>query len=129
MLLQRKHPTMKTLHYYTSAGNQRHVAVEGTVSYILEHAPEGSAVYYTDDSIEIVRAGKARWTKLLDSSGVVSGATAIRASLGKPLEFFALFTVEHGVTDPVLGCAGELARMNAVLAAVNADLRFCAALA
>lgn len=117
---------MKTQHYYTFAGYQRHVAVEGTVTYKLEHAPAGSGVHYTDESIEAVRAGKARWTKLLDNSGVVSGATALRVEIAKPLDFLALFTVEHGVTDPVLGCAGELARMNATLAAVNADLRFCA---
>jgi len=119
---------MKTQHYYTFAGNQRHVAVKGTVAYSLENAPAGSAVYYTDDSVEAVVARKSRWTKLLDNSGVVSGATALRVELAKPLDFFALLTVEHGVSDPVLGCAGELARMNATLAAANADLRFCTAM-
>jgi hypothetical protein len=117
---------MNTQHYYTSTGFQRYVKVEGTVRYDLETAPAGSAVYYTDDSIESVRAGKANWTKLLDNSGVIAGATALRVEVGTPNASFALLTVEHGVTDPVLGCAGELARMNATLAVVNADLRFCA---
>ena len=122
-------PTMKTQHFYTFAGNQRHVMIEGTVAYTLENAPAGSAVYYTDDSVETVRAGKSSWIKLLDNTGVVTGATALRVELAKPIDFFALLTVERGITDPVLGCAGELARMNATLAAVNADLRFCAAVA
>ncbi|MGD9477052.1 hypothetical protein [Shinella sp. G-2] len=86
-------------------------------------------MHYTDDTTNAVRAGKARWTKLLDNSGTVSGATALRVELGKSLDFFALFTVEHGAADPVLGCAGELARMNATLAAVNADLRCTAIMA
>lgn len=120
---------MNTHHYYTFAGFQRHIAINGTVRYNLATAPEGSAAYYTDDSIETVRAGKASWTKLLDNSGVVSGATALRVNIAKPLDFFALFTVERGIDDPILGCAGELARMNATLAAVNADMRFCAAAA
>lgn len=119
---------MKTEHFYTFAGRQRAVYVNAygdTVTYSLQDAPTGSYVEYTDMPEELVRSGKASWFTLLDNEGPITGATAIRAILNGSPSPLSKMEVQSS-SDAVMACAGQLARMNAVFAEVNSDMRLIA---
>ncbi|MBZ9975519.1 hypothetical protein [Mesorhizobium sp. BR-1-1-10] len=126
---------MTTEHIYTAGGHQRaihNLPVYGeTVAYAIERhdaAANDQATYVemTDDADHVVRSGKASWHRVEGDKGYLTGATAIRLANGCS-GWVKLYV--GGLNGPDAGCVGELTRINAVLASVNADLRFCAAVA
>ena len=126
---------MNTQHVYTCKGNQR--AIFGVAKYgetiafsiELHHAaPTDNPTYLemTDDADAVVRSGKATWHPVNGATGYIAGATALRVANNN--SGWTKLNLEW-VEGPDAACIGLATRNNAILATINADMRFCAAAA
>ncbi|WP_442577824.1 hypothetical protein ACSBOB_19960 [Mesorhizobium sp. ASY16-5R] len=122
---------MKSDHIYTCKGKQRAVFVSAygeTIAFNVERAPAGTFLEMTDDAADVVRSGKAQWHRVNTLGGLLTGATAIRLSVGESPDGFTRLAIATA-KDPMDGVTGSLTRMNAQLDTANRDLRACVALA
>lgn len=115
---------------YTSTGKQRAVFTGGkTNRFDLQGAPSGSVVEWTDEPVGANRHQQIfSFTPMLETSGVISGATAIRVRVAEGMTGHCVLTVTEVEDDPDAELIGALVKFNSQLAAVNGDLRVVAAL-
>lgn len=118
---------------YTSPGRQRPVFCEGeTIAYELTKAPEGTVVEWTDAPVQRNSGAPALpadcFQPLLDTKGIIKGATAIRVRIPQFDRGWCELVVQTIKDEPDADCIGAVTLINSRFAAVNRDMRVVAGL-